>query len=127
MSRAAGRVSAYRGAVTAAAVVIDAPLLGTTEARRRVLELWQPGVTVRALPDGCWLVSLFDPVELRAELAPGLPLVDIGGGLAMPGQPGPPPAPGTVVLERHGERSSTSSPACPRSTSPAGSASTGWR
>ncbi|WP_127356234.1 bpX6 domain-containing protein [Actinacidiphila soli] len=66
----------FRGSVEARAFVLAAPLIGGTEARARVLELWRPGVTVHRLPTGDWLVVLPEPETVRAERAPGLPLAD---------------------------------------------------
>ncbi len=64
----------FRGTVRAAALVIDVPLIGEAEARHRVVTAWRPGTVVRAMPDGRWLVVLPEPVEIRSERAPGLPL-----------------------------------------------------
>ncbi|MFI1394657.1 bpX6 domain-containing protein [Streptomyces sp. NPDC020681] len=66
--------AAFRGRVEARALVLAAALLGEAEARARVLELWRPGTTVRLLPDGDWLLLFAEPMSLRAEHAPGLPL-----------------------------------------------------
>lgn len=72
----------YRGTVTAAGFVIDVALIGTTEAQRRVLAWWQSGAVVRELGPDRWFLSLPNVVELRCELAPGLPLVARDGGYA---------------------------------------------
>ncbi|MEU4391929.1 bpX6 domain-containing protein [Kribbella sp. NPDC023855] len=64
----------FRGTTLAAALLFDVPTIGPAEARRRVLTHWQPGSTLRALPDGSWLLTLPEPVPVRAERAPGLPL-----------------------------------------------------
>ncbi|MDX6312710.1 MAG: hypothetical protein QOF44_2174 [Streptomyces sp.] len=66
----------FRGSVQARALVVAAPLIGETEARTRVLELWRPGITVHRLPTGDWLVVLPEPETVRADQAPGLPLQD---------------------------------------------------
>lgn len=72
----------YRGTVTAAGFVIDVALIGTAEAQRRVLAWWQSGAVVRELGPDRWLMSLPTVVELRCELAPGLPVVAREGGYA---------------------------------------------
>ncbi|TCO62078.1 bpX6 domain-containing protein [Actinocrispum wychmicini] len=66
----------FRGRVTAAAFVVDRPLIGEHEARQRVLEWWGDGARVYELPTGVWLVVLAKAVTVRAEKAPGLPLTD---------------------------------------------------
>lgn len=91
--------TAFRGTVQAAGFVIDVPLVGEDEARRRVAALWRPGTTVRATPDGQWVVVLGQPVHVRSENAPGLSLVGGAGGLAEPGLQA---QPDTVVVSRHG-------------------------
>ncbi|MFF3689458.1 bpX6 domain-containing protein [Streptomyces sp. NPDC002187] len=72
---------AFRGRVEAHALVLFAALLGEAEARARVLELWLPGTTVYALPDGGdWLVLFGEPRSLRAEHALGLPVATAAAG-----------------------------------------------
>ncbi len=84
---------AFRGSVLATAFVLDPDLVGPAEARRRTLALWSDGADLRALPDGRWLLVLERALEVRAELAPGLPLVgSVTAGLSMPGVPGHPGA-----------------------------------
>lgn len=109
--------TAYRGTVQAAAFVIDVPLVGEDEARRRVMEMWRPGTTVRATADAHWLVILGQPMLIRSEQAPGLPLVAAERGLV---QPGLHAEPDTVVLSRHGRTNSR--PLATLSTVPL----TGW-
>jgi hypothetical protein len=70
-------VTTFRGTVSAKAFVIDVPVIGEPEARTRVLDLWQPGARIYAMPTGSWLVALAEPVEVRAERAPGLPLTEV--------------------------------------------------
>jgi hypothetical protein len=91
--------TAFRGTIQAAGFVIDVPLIGEDEARRRVAALWRAGTTLRATPDGRWLVILEQPVHVRSENAPGLPLVAGAGGLAEPGLPA---QSDTVIVSRHG-------------------------
>src|SRR5690348_13355804 len=70
--------SPFRGRVETAGVVIDPPHVGAGEAHRRVADLWARGA--RLLASGTRLVVLLpEPTTLRAELAPGLPLVRDGG------------------------------------------------
>jgi hypothetical protein len=76
---------AFRGTVMAAAFVLDVPLIGETEARQRVLVWWGDGASVHTLPTGAWLLVLSTPVSVLAERAPGLPLIEVGGGLVAPG------------------------------------------
>jgi len=66
------RDAELRGTVRAVGFLLDARVIGETEARRRVLGLWTPGTRLRALPDGRWLLLLTAPVTIRAERAPGL-------------------------------------------------------
>src|SRR5262249_49413671 len=63
-----------RGAVDAAAFVLDVPTLGEMQCRRRVLALWEPGSRLCELPDGRWLLLLPQSRTVRAERAPGLPV-----------------------------------------------------
>jgi hypothetical protein len=74
-------VTTFRGTVTAKALVIDVGVIGEQEARTRVLDLWQPGARMYVTPTGSWLVALAEPVEVRAERAPGLPLTEVPDGL----------------------------------------------
>ena len=94
--------AAFRGTVTATAVLVEATVVGEAEARRRVVCLWRPGVDVRRLPDGAWLVLLPHPVQVRAERAPGLPLAATGPDTrSPPGRQGG-QGPGVIALERGG-------------------------
>ncbi|MBX6166539.1 MAG: hypothetical protein IRY84_02685 [Thermobispora bispora] len=81
----------FRGRVRAAGFIIDTPLIGEREARRRVIEHWQDGAELRVLPEGRWLLRLADPLDVRAELGPGLPVRAAAGGLASPGADDPRP------------------------------------
>lgn len=74
-------MTTFRGTVAAKAFVIDVGVIGEQEARARVLGLWQPGARIYATPTGSWLVALAEPVEVRAERAPGLPLTEVPDGL----------------------------------------------
>ncbi len=95
--------AAFRGTTLAAALLFDVPTIGSTEARRRVLAHWQPGSTLRALPDGSWLLTLPDPVPVRAERAPGLPLAKNLTGWSTPGTETATAAAGTITLPSAGE------------------------
>lgn len=66
----------FRGTVSAFGFLLDAPLLGEREARRRVMAMWQPNLELRRFPGGQWLILLRTAVQIRAELAPGLPITD---------------------------------------------------
>lgn len=72
----------YRGTVTAAGFVIDVALIGTAEAQKRVLAWWQSGAVLRELGTDRMFLSLPNVVELRCELAPGLPVVAREGAYA---------------------------------------------
>ncbi|MFI6262460.1 bpX6 domain-containing protein [Micromonospora sp. NPDC051006] len=80
-------MSAFRGRLPARALVIEVCLVGEAEARRRVVETWQPGAALFELPGGAWLLEFDQAVEVRAELAPGLVLVDSSGVLHPSGTP----------------------------------------
>ncbi|GIG19281.1 hypothetical protein Cch01nite_00050 [Cellulomonas chitinilytica] len=54
--------------------MLDVPVLGEAECRRRVLASWRRGATLHTMPDGRWALRLPEPVHVRAELAPGVPL-----------------------------------------------------
>ncbi|MEU7751186.1 bpX6 domain-containing protein [Micromonospora sp. NPDC049171] len=95
-------MSAFRGQLPARALLIDVPLLGEAEARRRVVEAWQPGATLFDLPGGAWLLEVDQPVPVRAELAPGLVLVDTGGVLHPHGTPVEDAEAGDVLIPREG-------------------------
>ncbi len=71
------RAPVHRGHVDAVGFVVDEALLGSA-ARARVLALWRPGA--RVLRAGTRLVVLLPvPVRVRAERAPGAPLVAAEG------------------------------------------------
>jgi len=74
-------MTTFRGTVAARAFVLDVHVIGEEEARTRVLDLWQPGARLYATPAGSWLLALAEPVEVRAERAPGLPLTEVPDGL----------------------------------------------
>ncbi|MEV0190248.1 bpX6 domain-containing protein [Kitasatospora purpeofusca] len=69
--------------------VLDVPLIGVPEAAERVLDLWRADARLCELPDGRWLLLLPEPVRVRADRAPGLPLERTG--------PGAPPVASTPV------------------------------
>ncbi|MFJ8039866.1 bpX6 domain-containing protein [Kitasatospora sp. NPDC096147] len=67
--------TAFRAVVRAVGFVLDVPVIGPAEAAERVLARWQDGAELHRLPDGRWLFTLADAVEIRADRAPGLPVV----------------------------------------------------
>ncbi|MFE2106309.1 bpX6 domain-containing protein [Kitasatospora sp. NPDC059463] len=88
--------------MNAAGFVLDVPLTGPAEAAERVLGLWCDGAGLRELPDGRWLLTLPEPVRVRADRAPGLPLERTGrGALAAPGA-APGATAGQLALVRAG-------------------------
>ena len=66
-------LTGLRGTLTAAAFFLDPAVIGVDEARRRVLDRWQPGCRLLHALDG-WLLVLADPVPVRASHAPGQPI-----------------------------------------------------
>ncbi|MBL8625952.1 MAG: hypothetical protein JNK64_31850 [Myxococcales bacterium] len=72
---------AHRGSVIACGCAFDVAALGVAEARRRALALWVPGARVLAA-DGVIAVTGLPPHRVRAEHAPGAPLVEQGGVVA---------------------------------------------
>lgn len=66
----------WRGSIEASAFLVDEPGLTTPTARARVLASWRPGTTVHAVSAGL-LVKLPQPLRVRCDAAPGLPLVRI--------------------------------------------------
>lgn len=88
------------------ALWLDRSLLGEDAARRRILSLWRPGVSVRSLAGG-YLITLATPQQLDARRAPGLPLLRVQGRLlSVPLSPAEwdalAPPPGAVLLLRGG-------------------------
>ncbi|NVJ16398.1 bpX6 domain-containing protein [Myxococcus sp. AM010] len=67
------RQQVHRGTVRASAFWLDPALLGEAEARRRILAVWAPGLSVHAVAGG-YLVELSAPRAVACEAAPGLPL-----------------------------------------------------
>lgn len=107
MKRVTPRRLVHRGWVEAAGFLIDAELLGLGEARRRVLELWSPGVQVYRVGGG-YFVRLHAPRRAECERSPGAPLVKVGESFAaMPLAPDESAAldarPGSVVYARGGD------------------------
>ncbi|MGF1432506.1 bpX6 domain-containing protein, partial [Kitasatospora sp. LaBMicrA B282] len=99
---------AHRARVTASAFLLDVPLIGVAEAVERVLGHWQDGARLSELPCGSWLLQLAEPVELRADHGPGLPLLARGGALVAFDAQDEPAETGQLVrrrggtVERHG-------------------------
>jgi len=69
----------FVGHVRADGFLIDVELLGASEARRRVLDAWTTGSSLRRVDLTCWLLTLPGPLDVRCEAAPGLPLERAGG------------------------------------------------
>ena len=68
----------------------------------RLLASWETGATLARLDDGSWLLRFARSLPMRCELAPALPLVDVGGTLV--GLPlDAAGIDGAVVRLRHGE------------------------
>ncbi|QDE93468.1 hypothetical protein BHS06_33270 [Myxococcus xanthus] len=67
------RQQVHRGTVRASAFWLDPALLGEAEARRRILAVWTPGMSVHAVAGG-YLVEMSAPRAVVCEAAPGLPL-----------------------------------------------------
>ncbi|MEV4825164.1 bpX6 domain-containing protein [Micromonospora sp. NPDC049274] len=95
-------MSAFRGQLPARAFLLDVRLIGWAEARRRVVETWQPGAALVELPGDAWLLTFDQAIEVRAELAPGLVLVDTGGVLHPSGTTPGDAEPGDVLIPRAG-------------------------
>ena len=74
------RDALFHGTVEASAFLIDPAICGEREARRRIVELWEPGLRVSRV-DGAYLVRLPKPRFVAARQAAGLPLVSRGGAL----------------------------------------------
>ncbi|MBE2315552.1 hypothetical protein DVA67_006165 [Solirubrobacter sp. CPCC 204708] len=99
-----------RGTVEAAGYILDVPVIGEPAARARVLAAWAAGASLRALPDGRWLVLLAAPVTVRAERAPGLPVLREGTTLRAGSD-----EPGSGLVElRHGRTQHHDVDALPR-------------
>jgi hypothetical protein len=64
----------HHGTVRAVGFVLDHGLVGEDEARRRVLQRWAPGTTLRTLDEHRWVLLLAEPEEVHCHAAPGLPL-----------------------------------------------------
>ena len=70
----------HRGTVRASALLVDGRLIGDRAARQRVLAAWMPGTHVYRQGDR-WIVRWPAPRLLRCDVAPGAPLVEVGGAL----------------------------------------------
>ena len=70
----------FAGRAEAAAYLIDPRHIGLDEAVRRVVEAWAPGSRLLEY-DARWLLVLPGPVSIRAERAPGLPVLERDGRL----------------------------------------------
>ncbi|MGW4648698.1 bpX6 domain-containing protein [Kitasatospora sp. NPDC004289] len=95
--------AAFRAVVTATGYVLDVPVIGEDEATARVLELWTDGADLRRLLDGRWLFTLAAPAEVRADRAPGLPVLrTAAGGSATLGADAPDLTAGQLALAAGG-------------------------
>lgn len=68
----------HRGSIEARVFLIETALIGEAQARRRVLELWEPQAIVHQLEDG-YLVLLPGLRRIHAGQAPGAPFLEIEG------------------------------------------------
>jgi hypothetical protein len=68
----------HRGSVEAAGFLLDARLAGLRETRRRILELWSPGVQAYRVENG-YCVRLAAPRRVDSWQSPGAPLVLTSG------------------------------------------------
>ncbi|MEU8183495.1 bpX6 domain-containing protein [Micromonospora sp. NPDC049047] len=107
-------MSAFRGQLPARALLVDVPLVGEVEARRRVVETWQSGAALFDLPTGAWLLEFDQAVAVRAELAAGLVLVETGGVLHPHGTSVEGAQPGDVLVPTAGTTTRLSRAALPR-------------
>ena len=71
------RIFVNRGSILASGFLIPWDIVGLPEARRRVLDLWQPGVQVKQL-QSAFLVLLQDQLRVVAGQAVGEPLLRVG-------------------------------------------------
>jgi hypothetical protein len=65
----------HHGTAEATGFLIDHSLVGAAEARRRVLERWVPGASLRQLDERRWVLLLPTPEDVQCQAAPGLPLL----------------------------------------------------
>ncbi|MDC0670813.1 bpX6 domain-containing protein [Nannocystis radixulma] len=72
------RHTVHRGSVEAIGVIVTAFAGDLVAARRRVLDVWQPGATVFAVADDAWFVLWPQARRLRCDRAPGLPVAAHG-------------------------------------------------
>jgi hypothetical protein len=96
----------HRGTLVVEALWFDPALLGEREARRRVLALWAPGLSVFEVAGG-FLVRLPRPWPVDCAAAPGLPLTQEEGvlfsaPLSVDERLRLAPPPGSTVLVRAG-------------------------
>ena len=61
----------HRGHVTAAGFIVDVPVIGQLEARRRVLEIVDPADRLLLLPDERWLLLTEKAAEVDSDRALG--------------------------------------------------------
>jgi hypothetical protein len=66
----------HRGVVEASGLLVDEALSGAEDARRRVVAMWAPGVTVHRVGPAL-LVRFAAPRRIDCARAPGLPLVRV--------------------------------------------------
>lgn len=70
----------FRGRASADGFLFDPSVIGVPEVRRRVSAHWQNGARLLETGDAL-LLLLPQPVSVRAELAPGLPVRRVSGGV----------------------------------------------
>lgn len=76
------RAHTFRGHVDARGFLFDVELIGEAEARRRVFALWSPQATIFQVDEQAWAMLLPETIHVRAEAAPGAPLVELENELA---------------------------------------------
>lgn len=96
----------HRGSVLVAALLLDRDAVGEDAARRRILELWRPGASLRAW-ERRYLLTLAEPRRVLASACLGAPLVARDGALLAAPLTAPElaaiaPPRGAVVLVRGG-------------------------
>ncbi|AEI64184.1 bpX6 domain-containing protein [Corallococcus macrosporus] len=125
------RQQVHRGTVKASALWLDPALLGEAEARRRILAMWSPTVSVHAVAGG-YLVELSTPRVVACDTAPGLPLTREHGvltsaPLSQAERRHPRLHEDTVVLVLGGQAQTFSAGALPRVDVSAWLEVSGWR
>ena len=93
----------HRGMVEAVGMVLDAPWVDPAARCKRVLDHWEPGARLEALPHGGWVLWWPHPRRVDAGRCDGTPLVPAGAAAAAVPLLHPTAAPaGAVVTLGHG-------------------------